>query len=179
MIICNPSSGNGTVRSQTLFCTQRILRREFYNWSISRICVCIIYFSVLKLLHYYAGYKFNIGITSIQSENVRIMQESEQNRVVMAQLPTLCMVNYDQEEPPGFRYRLPPDLGRRRRGNPDPSSRHAFSSLPNSPRCARTRSAQAGQGHSSALPLGQRQGLLTSKDDSYATQVYINDFHKC
>ncbi|XP_030843738.1 titin-like isoform X12 [Strongylocentrotus purpuratus] len=89
----------------------------------------------------------------------------------MAQLPTLCMVNYDQEEPPGFRYRLPPDLGRRRRGNPDPSSRHAFSSLPNSPRCARTRSAQAGQGHSSALPPGQRQGLLTSKDDSYATQI--------
>ncbi|XP_063971161.1 uncharacterized protein LOC129282844 isoform X7 [Lytechinus pictus] len=87
----------------------------------------------------------------------------------MTQLPTLCMVNYDQEEPPGFRYRLPPELGRRRRGNPDSSPRHAFS-LPNSPRCARVRSAY-GRGHSTAFPAGQRQSLLTSKDDSYTTQT--------
>ncbi|XP_041452591.1 protein app1-like isoform X13 [Lytechinus variegatus] len=87
----------------------------------------------------------------------------------MTQLPTLCMVNYDQEEPPGFRYRLPPDLGRRRRGNPDSSPRHAFS-LPNSPRSARVRSAH-GRGHSSAFPAAQRQSLLTSKDDSYTTQT--------
>nr|XP_054774678.1 uncharacterized protein LOC129282844 [Lytechinus pictus] len=87
----------------------------------------------------------------------------------MTQLPTLCMVNYDQEEPPGFRYRLPPELGRRRRGNPDSSPRHAFS-LPNSPRCARVRSAY-GRGHSTAFPAGHRQSLLTSKDDSYTTQT--------